>query len=183
MRHIPNILSAFRICLVPVFVVAYFTDESELKLTAVLVYAVASLSDFLDGYIARRFQASSNLGKLLDPLGDKLMTFSVMLCITIDGLIPIVPVIVVGVKEILMAVGGFVLHKVAKVEILPSNIIGKTSSVVFFLVFVTLILFRDIHPTVAMGLILFAMVLTFAALASYFSRYIKVMKNRNIKGG
>ena len=179
MRHIPNILSAIRICLVPVFVIVYFRDESELKLAAVLVYAIAALSDFLDGYIARRFQASSNLGKILDPLGDKLMTFSVMLCLTIDGLIPILPVIVVGVKEILMAAGGFVLHKVAKVEILPSNIIGKTSTVVFFLVFVTLILFRDIHGGVAIGLISFAMGLTFIALASYFSRYIKVMKNRN----
>ena len=183
MRHIPNILSAFRICLVPVFIFVYFNDDSELKLAAVVVYAVAAISDFFDGYIARRFQASSNLGKILDPLGDKLMTFSVMLCITIDGLIPVAPIIVVGVKEVLMAVGGFVLHKVAKVEILPSNIIGKTSTVVFFVVFVTLILFRDIHRGVAIGLISFAMGLTFIALASYFSRYIKVMKNRKVKGG
>ena len=178
MRHIPNILSSFRICLVPVFIIVYFRDDSELKLAAVLVYAIAALSDFFDGYIARRFQAASNIGKVLDPLGDKLMTFAVMLCITIDGLIPIVPVIVVGVKEVLMAAGGFVLHKVAKVEILPSNIIGKTSTVVFFLVFVTLILFRDIPGWLSLVLISFAMVLTFIALASYFSRYIKVMKNR-----
>ena len=183
MRHVPNIISAFRICLVPVFIIVYFSDDSELKIAAVLVYAIAALSDFLDGYIARRFQASSNLGKFLDPLGDKLMTFSVMLCMTIDGLIPIVPIIVVGVKEVLMAVGGFVMHRVAKVEILPSNIIGKTSTVVFFVVFVTLILFRDIHSYIAIGLISFAMGLTFIALGSYYSRYIKVMKNRNIKGG
>ena len=181
MKYVPNIISVFRICLVPVFIIAYFTEPGELKLAAVAVYVVAAFSDFLDGFIARRFQASSNLGKVLDPLGDKLMTISVMACITIDGLIPIWAIIVAVTKELLMAAGGFVLHKVAGVEILPSNIIGKTSTVVFFVVFMTLILFRDIPRGVAIGLISFAIGLTFVALISYFSRYHKVMKNRPIK--
>ena len=180
MKYVPNIISVFRICLVPVFIIAYFTEPGELKLAAVAVYVVAAFSDFLDGFIARRFQATSSLGKVLDPLGDKLMTISVMACITIDGLIPIWAIIVAVTKELLMAVGGLVLHKVAGVEILPSNIIGKTSTVVFFVVFITLILFRDIPRGVAIGMISFAIGLTFVALISYFSRYHKVMKNRHI---
>jgi len=177
-KAVPNILSVFRICLVPVFFVTYFYDDHDIKLYAVLVYGVASLSDILDGFVARKFKASSNLGKVLDPLGDKLMTFSVMICITIDRVIPVWAVVIAGTKEVLMAVGGLILHKLAKVEIPPSNILGKASTVVFFLVCATLMLFRTIPENVATTLITLAIVLTGVALGSYISTYITVMKNR-----
>jgi len=176
-KLIPNIISVFRICLVPVFIAVYFSDNSDLKLYAVLVYVFASLSDFLDGFLARKYKVSSNLGKLLDPLGDKLMTIAVMVCITIDGLIPFWAVTVAGVKEILMGVGGIVLHRKAHTELLPANLIGKTSTVVFFLVCVTLMLFRDIPGWAAITMISAAIGLTFIALASYLSMYIKIMKS------
>lgn len=182
MRVVPNIISIFRICLVPLFVVVYFVDGRDIKLYAVFVYALATFSDFLDGFLARRLMASTNLGKLLDPLGDKLMTIAVMTCITIDGLIPIWAVLVAGIKEVLMAIGGFVVHKVAHVEIPASNFIGKTSTVVFFLVCVTIMLFKDIPGEVAIGLISGSIVLMFVALASYIGTYVTVMKNRE-KGG
>ena len=180
MRRLPNAISIFRICLVPIFIVVYFSETSGLKLYATLIYALATFSDFLDGYLARKLSASTNLGKILDPLGDKLMTISVMTCITIDGFIPIWAVLIAGIKEVLMAIGGFVVHKVAHVEIPASNLIGKTSTVVFFLVCVTILLFRDIPRDVAMWMITGAIVLMFAALASYISTYIKVMKTRTI---
>ena len=178
MKAVPNILSIFRICLVPVFYAVYFHDDHDIKIYAVLVYGIASLSDILDGFIARKYKASSNLGKVLDPLGDKLMTFSVMVCITIDEVIPIWAVVIAGVKEILMGAGGIVLHKRAKAEIPPSNFLGKASTVVFFLVCATLMLFRSIPPNIATGLITFAIVLTAVALGSYINTYIAVMKNR-----
>ena len=175
-KVVPNIISVFRICLVPVFIAVYFSDDSDRKLYAVVIYVIAAFSDFLDGFIARKFKASSNMGKLLDPLGDKLMTISVMVCITIDGLIPFWAVLVAGIKELLMGVGGFVLHKKARSELLPSNLIGKSASVVFFLVCVTLMLFIDIPNWASITLISLAIGLTFAALASYLSKYIKIMK-------
>jgi len=177
-RVVPNIISIFRICLVPIFIAVYFSDGSAIKLYAVFVYALATFSDFLDGFLARRLMAQTNLGKLLDPLGDKLMTIAVMACITIDGLIPVWAVLVAGVKEILMAIGGYVVHKVAHVEIPASNLIGKTSTVVFFLVCVAIMLFRDIPREAASWMITGAIALMFVALASYVSTYIRVMKNR-----
>ena len=183
MKTLPNIISIFRIILVPVFIIVYFSDVHYTKVYAILVYAFAALSDFFDGFLARRFKASSNLGKLLDPLGDKLMTFSVMVCITIDGLIPIWAVIVAGLKEILMGVGGIVLYKIAHAELPPSNIIGKASTVVFFLVCVTLMLFRDLPGAAAIALISVAIGLMFMALASYINTYIIVMKNRERGAG
>ena len=180
MKIVPNIISIFRICLVPVFIAVYFSDDHDRKLYAIAIYALASFSDFLDGYLARRYRVSSNLGKLLDPLGDKLMTFTVMVCITIDRPILIWAVLVVGIKEILMGIGGIVLHKKAHVELLPSNLIGKTSTVVFFVVCVTLMLFQDLPDGGAMALISVAIVLTFIALASYLIKYIRIMKSSEV---
>jgi len=177
-RTVPNILSVIRILLVPVFIVMYFTDERDTKVYAALVYALAALSDFLDGFLARKFKASSKLGKILDPLGDKVMTVAVMICITIDGIIPIWAVLIAGVKEILMAIGGYVLHKLANADIPPSNLIGKASTVLFFLVCLTLMLFRNIPNTAATVMISGALVLMLVALASYIGTYITVMRNR-----
>ena len=176
MKVVPNIISVFRICLVPVFIGVYFYDDNERKLYALAIYALASFSDFLDGYLARKYKASSNMGKLLDPLGDKLMTISAMVCITIDGLIPFWAVFVAGIKELLMGAGGIVLHKKARAELLSSNFIGKTSSVVFFLVCVTLMLFINIPRWASTMLISLAIGLTFIALVSYLIKYIRIMK-------
>ncbi|MCL2226073.1 MAG: CDP-alcohol phosphatidyltransferase family protein [Oscillospiraceae bacterium] len=177
MKFIPNIISVFRICLVPVFIVVYFSDDTDNNLYAVLIYALAAFSDFLDGFLARKFEVSSNLGKVLDPLGDKLMTISVMVCITIDGLIPLWAVLLAGLKELLMGAGGLVLHKKAHVELPPSNLIGKTSTVVFFLVCVTLMLFRKLSEWASILLISVAIGLTFVALVSYLIKYVRIMKN------
>lgn len=177
MKFVPNMISVFRICLVPIFILVYFSDDSNNNIYAVLIYAVAAISDVLDGFLARKFQVSSNLGKVLDPLGDKLMTVAVMACITIDGLIPLWAVLLVGVKELLMAIGGLVLHKKAHVDIPPSNLIGKASTVVFFLVCVTLMLYRSIPDWAAILLISVAIGLTFIALVSYLIKYIRIMKS------
>jgi len=174
---VPNIISVFRICLVPVFIIAYFSDQRDIKIYAILIYALASFSDFLDGYLARKFEAQSNLGKFLDPLGDKLMTVAVLVCITIGGLIPIWAVIVACVKEFLMAIGGFVVHKVGHAEIPPSNLIGKISTAVFFLVCVSVMIFK-LPETAVTIMIAGAVGLAVLTFASYIITYIKVMKNR-----
>ena len=181
MKAIPNLISIFRICLVPVFVATYFSGVSDARIYAAVIYAIAALSDFLDGYLARKFNASSNLGKVLDPLGDKMMNIAVMVCITIDGLIPIPLVVVAGVKEILMGIGGVIIHRKARLEIPPSNIIGKVSTVVFFVVFLTLMLFTGIPDNLRIALVSAAMVMMAFALASYISTFIMVMKKREGK--
>jgi len=172
-----------------VFIIVYFTDNNDIKYYAILVYGIAGLSDFLDGYIARRFDAQSKLGKLLDPLGDKLMTFTVLVCITITSItsvatatrpILVSAVIVFFVKEALLGIGGLILHKKARVELPPANKLGKASTFVFFIVCVILMLFKDIPVPVTFVLISAAMCLTLAALAGYLVLYIKLMKTQTI---
>jgi len=177
-KVIPNIISIFRICLVPVFVIAYFTDTRDIKYYAILVYAIAGLSDLLDGFLARRFNAQSKLGKLLDPLGDKLMTFTVLICITITRPVLLWVVLVFFVKEVLMGIGGLVLHKMAHVELPPANFIGKASTFVFFLVCIALMIFSGIPNYVANIMTSVAICFTLVALAAYICSYAKIMKAR-----
>jgi len=166
---------------VPVFVIVYFTDARDIKFYAVLVYAVAGLSDLLDGYLARRLDAQSKLGKLLDPLGDKLMTFVVMVCITITINKPIFicAVSIMAAKEILLGIGGIVMHKKAHAELLPANRLGKMSTFIFFIVCITLMLYRDIPVIAAVILVSIAILLTLVSLSSYLGMYINIMKTRN----
>ena len=182
MKVVPNILSFFRICLVPVFVFAYFLDPRDIKIYAIIVYAVAALSDLLDGYIARKFDAQSKVGKVLDPLGDKLMTFAVIICLTITRPILFWAVLVFFIKEALQGIGGLILHKIAKADIPPANFLGKASTVVFFLVCGTIMIFTALPNNLILALMSFAIGLTLVSLASYFRTYINIMKQRNTTG-
>lgn len=181
MLNIPNMLSIFRLCLVPVFVCCYFSGLPDAHLYAIIIYVVATFTDFLDGYLARKWNVITNLGKVLDPLGDKCLTFAVLLCITIDGIIPVWIISLFTLKEILMALGGLYIHNRVKTEIPPANIIGKTATVVFFVVCVVLILFSEqIPPTVAVAMIAFALLISFAALVSYLQSFLRLLgKNKD----
>jgi len=180
LKNVPNILSTIRIFLVPVFVITYFCDSNSAKLYAAAVYALASATDFLDGYIARKYNLISDLGKILDPLGDKLMTLAVLACITIDHVIPVWAVLIALVKEILMLMGGAVIRKREGGEIPSSNIIGKTSTVVFFIVCVTLMIFhRNIPDKTATLMISSALLLMLVALVSYIITFANIMKKTN----
>jgi phosphatidylglycerophosphate synthase len=79
--NIPNILSLFRLCLVPVFPLVYFSGMPYANLWAALVYAGAAATDVLDGLLARRLNMITRLGRLLDPLADKLMGAAVIVCV------------------------------------------------------------------------------------------------------
>lgn len=87
MLNIPNLLTLFRIALIPVLVVMYFTrlEHREIWLTAIFV--VAALTDWLDGYLARRMQATSALGAFLDPVADKLIVSSALVLLVSDRII------------------------------------------------------------------------------------------------
>ena len=96
---IPNLLSLLRLVLVPVFAVVFFQPAPDAHRWAVLIYLTAFLTDVADGWIARHFNQITKLGRILDPLADKLMTFTVIICITADGIIPLWAVVVFFLKR------------------------------------------------------------------------------------
>lgn len=107
MRHIPNIISAIRILLIGVYI--YFFVKTE-YLICMIVFIAAFFSDVLDGYLARKFNWISNVGKVLDPLADKLMTLTVVYTFYTVTWIPLSMVLVIFGKELLMIVGGTILY-------------------------------------------------------------------------
>ena len=80
-RQIPNILSTIRIILAPIFLILYVQDEVVWRALSVGIFAVAVVTDFFDGYIARMYGAETDYGVFLDPLADKFLTFAGFICL------------------------------------------------------------------------------------------------------
>ena len=123
---IPNVLTIIRMLLIPVFVVLFFRGE---KIAALCVFCAASLTDMLDGYLARKLNQITDFGKLFDPLADKLMVLTAMVCQTFWGPLPLIAVIIVAAKELLMVLGG--VFMLSKDVVVYSNYFGKAAQVGF----------------------------------------------------
>ncbi len=101
---IPNILSFFRLALIPLIVWLYVFKESPAWTAFVILFS--GFTDIVDGFIARRFNMTSDFGKAIDPLADKLTQLAVLCCLVTDFYLILLPVIVMIIKE----VGAFVLR-------------------------------------------------------------------------
>ena len=123
---IPNVLTMLRLILIPVFVVLFF---SGLRKAALAVFVAASLTDMLDGYLARKLNQITDFGKLFDPLADKLMVLTAMVCQAIAGVFPWSAITIVACKELYMVLGGMFMLK--RGIVVYSNLIGKAAQVCF----------------------------------------------------
>ena len=204
---VPNLLSFIRILLIPVFAVLFYKGQHEDKgiylLWAVVVLALSGLSDFFDGKIARRFNQVSALGKLLDPIADKLTqaTIAVMLFFTFLHaeknqtlrLFAWVFLLFI-IKELVMLIGGLLM---LMYDIRPgaAEIFGKAATMVFYLVMIAIMAFgpeigafsvRDgaivqiftLPNTVMMVLVVVAVIMTFTAFFSYMPETHRQVKER-----
>jgi CDP-diacylglycerol--glycerol-3-phosphate 3-phosphatidyltransferase len=124
--NIPNVLTIIRMILIPVFVILFFNNQ---KMAALAVFCIASFTDFLDGFLARKLNQVTDFGKLFDPLADKLMVLTVMVCQTFWGPLPLVAVLIVALKELVMVLGG--MFMLSKNVVVYSNIYGKAAQVGF----------------------------------------------------
>lgn len=103
MRHqLPNILSFSRIVLTPVFFVMYTVDDPIIRLISLVVYTVAALTDYFDGHYARKMGVETSLGVFLDPLADKILTFSAFIVLpTLNAnVFPWWPIILIVVRDV-----------------------------------------------------------------------------------
>ena len=79
--NLPNKLTIARICMVPLFMIALLINTPTMRIVATVIFALASLTDMLDGKIARKYNLITNFGKLMDPLADKVLTAAAMICL------------------------------------------------------------------------------------------------------
>lgn len=133
MITIPNIISFFRILLIPLFAVIYFREElTNNYFWAFIIVLVSGISDVVDGLIARKFNMISDLGKVLDPIADKLTQAVVLLCLTIKHMTVLPMFIVLFIKELVTLFAA--VHILSNgTKPISSRWFGKLSTVVIFI--------------------------------------------------
>ncbi len=164
--NIPNVLSLVRLALLPAFVVLYFHDW---LLQAVGVLLISGLTDLFDGIIARRCNQITEIGKLLDPVADKLTQITVLLCLVVryTALVPLA--IICLTKEVLQAIGGWILLS-HNSTIRGSKWFGKISTFLFYAVMLLIVVWKEMPLPVLVGLI----VLVAAAMLFSFFKYLQI---------
>ena len=174
LRHVPNILSAFRILLVPVFVLTYFSGTPQAHDQALGVFILASITDVVDGYIARRFDLITKVGTVLDPLADKLMQLTVLVCLTIDGFIPLWVTAALLAQESGMIITGIYFYFREHSTVIPSNYFGKSATVLIALAIFITILYPD--SLASFLLVVSTLSLKLLALGTYIHNYYANIK-------
>ena len=122
-----NIITMVRIAMIPVFLV-FATEGQEYALISAIIFAVASLTDSLDGYIARHYNQVTDFGKLVDPLADKLLVLSALLIFVQNGVMPVwVATVIVG-RE--FAISGLRMIAASKGIVIAAGKSGKVKTFV-----------------------------------------------------
>ncbi|MGN0759288.1 MAG: CDP-alcohol phosphatidyltransferase family protein [Candidatus Ventricola sp.] len=170
--NIPNCLTLIRIALLPVVVWRFRKGDS---MGALIVYLLAMLTDAVDGFIARRYNQVTALGKLLDPLADKLSLVTLIALFVADGQIPLWLMGIILLKEVAMVVGGAVaLKRGIVVYALP---IGKITTVAFITSIVVRFLGWRMTADVLLGV---SVVLSMVALVWYSLDLMKKLKANDV---
>lgn len=173
--HLPNLLTVFRIFLVPVLIAAMLSSWEHGDLLAALIFTVASLTDALDGWIARRRDITSNFGKLVDPLADKLLvTAALVSLVSLDRLEAWVAMVIIarefavtGLRQLAMEQGG---------EVIAASVWGKLKTIMQVVMVLLLITIESTGLLV--DLVVYATVLvTVMSGADYFFGLRRLMRD------
>lgn len=176
--NIPNMLTILRIILVPVYLGVFFSNIENRILWAGFVFILAGVSDVLDGYIARRYDLITKLGSVLDPFADKMMTCAVLVSFTWAKLIPSWILFAIGIKEVIMIVGGIVLYLFKGNQVLPSNRYGKIATMSFYMA--TLSIVFSLPDIISRVLFLLMVLLNILAFINYLIIYIGMRNTQRI---
>ena len=166
--NLPNKLTLFRVILIPFFVffllAPYF--EGYGNYIAVAIFIVASLTDMLDGKIARKYNLVTNFGKFMDPLADKLLVCSAMICLIPSGKLPTAIVIVIIAREFIIS--GFRLVASDNGIVIAANYWGKFKTVSQMAMIIVLIAdLGGVFDLIGQILIWLALALTIISLIDY----------------
>jgi len=97
---LPNIITYFRVLVVPVFLFLYFSDDDYLISLSIVLYFLGAISDYFDGLIARKYNSSSKLGQFIDPLADKIIVIAALIAFNIQEIIPLWMLIIIIFRDI-----------------------------------------------------------------------------------
>ena len=174
--NLPNKLTMFRVILIPVFVVFMLVDITSYdKWIALAIFIIASLTDLLDGKIARKYNLVTNFGKFMDPLADKLLVCSALICLVALNKIPAWMVIVIIAREFIIS--GFRLIAADNGVVIAASYWGKFKTT-FQMVMICLMIADIAAISVLTAVVMWvAVVLTVVSLVDYLVKNKDVMKD------
>lgn len=141
--NVPNKLTVLRILLTPILVFFLISSLENKFLFALLIFSVASITDQIDGFIARKNNQVTNFGKIADPLADKILVVSVLLCLIQLGVITALPVVIIIVREFLVVY--IRLIAASQGTIIAANNFGKLKTVSQILVIIFMLVVMQIN--------------------------------------
>jgi CDP-diacylglycerol--glycerol-3-phosphate 3-phosphatidyltransferase len=181
--NLPNSLTLFRIGCIPVLVILLFFPHKATSFLAALVFALASISDLLDGFLARRRQLVTTFGKFLDPLADKLIVSSALIMLVPLGRAPAWMVVVIVGRE--LAITGLRSMAVSEGKVISADELGKKKMVFQIVAILGLLLhykyFGINFHAVGMFFLWLAVVLTLWSGINYFRRFWDVLEENASK--
>ncbi len=181
MWNLPNLLTLFRILLVPLLVVVLLTEFEGSAFIGLGVFLLAALTDFLDGFIARRRRQVTNLGKLLDPAADKILTSAAFISLVELGLAPAWMVVIIVARE--FAVSTLRSVAASQNEIIAAAASGKVKTVLQIAA-ISLLIVSDqmgrfsVLPQLALWA---ALLVTIYSGIEYFARNVHVLQDKSTK--
>ncbi|WP_029321519.1 CDP-diacylglycerol--glycerol-3-phosphate 3-phosphatidyltransferase [Butyrivibrio sp. AE3004] len=175
--NLPNKLTVFRVILIPFFVLfllANIFGEAD-KWIALVIFVIASLTDLLDGKIARKYNLVTDFGKFMDPLADKLLVCSAMICLIELGRIPSWIVVIIIAREFIIS--GFRLIAVENGRVIAASYWGKFKTT--FQMFMVILMIVNIPQLQIVTTIIMyiALALTIISLCDY------IIKNKDVMSG
>lgn len=176
---IPNMLSILRLILIPVFILFYFSDINFSGIIAASVLIVSGLTDVLDGIIARRFNMTSALGQILDPLADKLTQATISICLVAKNIAPLWILCLLILKEFVMIGAGANIIRKGK-EMTSSKWYGKLGTVVFYAAMILIIAFRPSRDVVD-ALLAVVLCFMFFSLIMYTPSFFRIISRKDQK--
>ncbi|MBD5508893.1 MAG: CDP-diacylglycerol--glycerol-3-phosphate 3-phosphatidyltransferase [Lachnospiraceae bacterium] len=171
--NLPNKLTVFRVILIPFFVLFLLVDITAYdKWIALAIFIIASLTDFLDGHIARKYNLVTNFGKFMDPLADKLLVCSALICLVELSRIPAWIVIVIIAREFIIS--GFRLIASDNGVVIAASYWGKFKTT--FQIVMICLMIADLEPLYLVTQVVMwaALILTVVSLVDY------LIKNRGV---
>ena len=181
--NIPNILSYIRLLLIPLFVVAYIkADQNSDYFWVASILVLSGLTDFLDGFIARKYHMVTEIGKGLDPIADKLTQAAIVICLMfrIDGMA--ILFVIFAIKELFMGIACLVLLRKGK-KMDGAKWYGKVSTFVFYVTMFLLIVIPPQYVLMQKALMLisgFFLILAFVLyLPVFWNLYQQTKKENN----
>lgn len=162
-ENIPNILTIIRFILVPVIYTAVINKRF---LTALIIFTISAITDILDGFIARKFNYITDIGKLMDPLADKLTQISLLLALSFLKILPWWIFAIVFLKELVLVISASVLYS-KKDVVVYSKWYGKLATTLFYLAIVISLITNQFNIIIPFRIDLYLYYL--AILATVFS--------------